>query len=134
MDFAENLVRYRDKLVNLDCIVDETYLFTKFHNALYACFTTNLGDRMHQDNLYYQQMYVDVKHKTWLDIVRLVSANRRSEYVIHQTKAVQEEEQARQVKLSVVYCTKVPVGPDPTSDLGKIEKWKDTAKCPIHNY
>jgi hypothetical protein len=68
-------------------------------------------------------MFVDIKHKTWLDIVRLVSANRRSEYVIRQTKAVQEEEQARQAKLSVVYSTKVPVGPDPTSDLGKIEKW-----------
>jgi hypothetical protein len=52
MDFAENLVRYRDKLVNLNCVVDETHLSTKFHNELYVCFSTNLGDRMHQDNLY----------------------------------------------------------------------------------
>jgi hypothetical protein len=64
-------------------------------------------------------MYVDAKHKTWEDIVRLVSANRRNEYVTRQTKAVQEEEQARQAKLSVVYSTKVPVAPDPTLDLGK---------------
>ncbi len=63
MDFAKNLVRYRDKLVNLDCIVDETYLFTKFYNALYTCFTTNLGERMHQDKIY-QRIYVDAKHKT----------------------------------------------------------------------
>jgi hypothetical protein len=87
MDFAENLVRYPGKLVNLDFIEDKIYLFTKFHNELYACFMTNLGDRMHQDNLY-RQMYVEVKYKTWLDIVGLASANRRSEYVFRQTKAV----------------------------------------------
>ena len=133
MDFAENLIRYRDKLLNLDFIVDETYLFTKFYNALYSCFTTNFGDRKHQDNLY-QQMFVDAKHTTWLDIVRLVSANRRSEYVTRQTKAVQEEEQARQAKLSVVYSTKVTAAPDPKSDLGKLEKWKNEAMFPIHNY
>jgi hypothetical protein len=85
MDFVKNLVRYRDKLVNLNYLVDETYLYTKFHNALYVCFTDNLRDRKHQDNLY-QQMYVDVKHKTWEDIVRLVSANRRNEYAIGRPK------------------------------------------------
>ncbi len=54
MDFAENLVRYCDKPVNLNSVVDETYLYTKFNNALYACFNDNLGDRKHQDNLFQQ--------------------------------------------------------------------------------